>query len=78
MLQNRIAMLEIEEQKMMKKINETRKRAEQITKIKQDNEERFLSKLRYQREQEEALEQFRQQNNDQREQQKKRKFDNMY
>jgi hypothetical protein len=33
-LKNRIAMLEIEERKMMKKINDTRRRADQIMRTK--------------------------------------------
>ena len=66
-------MLEMEEAKMQKKIQETRRRAEQINKIKSDNEERFLNKLRYKKEQEEALEQFRNQNCVEREQFRKRK-----
>ena len=35
-------MLELEEKKMFKKIDDTRKRAEQIMKVKQENEERLI------------------------------------
>ena len=41
-LTNRITMLELEEKKMFKKIDDTRKRAEQIMKVKQENEERLI------------------------------------
>lgn len=43
-------MLEIEEKRMMKKINDTRRRAEQIMKTKADNEERYIRKLQHQKE----------------------------
>ena len=58
-LKNRIAMLEIEERKMMKKINDTRRRADQILRTKQDNEERYLKKLRHQREQQDHEDKIR-------------------
>lgn len=46
MLANRISMLQLEEAKILKKINQTRKRAEEILKIKQRNEEMFQNKLK--------------------------------
>ena len=46
LLANRIAMLESEEYKIMKKIENTRKRAEQILEIKKNNEERYLNLMR--------------------------------
>ena len=70
-------MLEIEEKKMMKKINDTRKRADQIIKIKQDNEERFIMKLRYQKQVREDEERFRMYNLYQKEQAKVRKIQNV-
>lgn len=39
-------MLKIEEQKMMKKINETRNKAKQIAQIQRTNEENMKEKLR--------------------------------
>ena len=41
MLANRISMLQHEEKKLMKKIEDTRKRANQIMELKKQNEERF-------------------------------------
>ena len=41
MLANRISMLQQEEEKIMKKINQTRKRADEIMKAKQRNDEMF-------------------------------------
>ena len=38
-------MLEVEERKMKKKIDDTSKRAEKIMKIKQENEDRFIEKM---------------------------------
>ena len=46
LLANRIAMLESEEYKIMKKIENTRKRAEQIMEIKKNNEERYLNLMK--------------------------------
>jgi len=42
-------MLELEEKKMFKKIDDTRKRADQIMKVKNENEERLVQKIRHQR-----------------------------
>ena len=46
LLANRIAMLESEEYKIMKKIANTRKRAEQILEIKKNNEERYINLMK--------------------------------
>lgn len=46
MLANRISMLQQEEAKILKKINQTRKRADEINKIKQRNDEIFETKMR--------------------------------
>lgn len=46
MLANRISMLQQEEEKIMKKINQTRKRADEIMKAKQRNDEMFNKKMR--------------------------------
>ena len=46
LLANRIAMLETEEFRIMKKIDNTRKRAEQILEIKKNNEERYYNLMR--------------------------------
>ena len=55
LLANRIALLKLEEKKAWKKIEETKRKAEQVTKIRQRNEEDRMRKeaLRMQREQEE-------------------------
>ena len=44
LLENRIALLEIEERKSKKKIEETRKKAEEIKLQKQRNKEAFIEK----------------------------------
>lgn len=46
MLANRISMLQQEEEKIMKKINQTRKRAEEIMKAKERNDEMFNKRMR--------------------------------
>jgi hypothetical protein len=46
MLANRISMLQQEEEKIMKKIQQTRKRAEEILKAKQRNDELFDKRMR--------------------------------
>jgi hypothetical protein len=46
MLANRISMLQQEEAKIMKKINQTRKRADEIMKTKQRNDEMFAKRMR--------------------------------
>jgi hypothetical protein len=46
LLANRIAMLETEEYRIMKKIDNTRKRAEQIIEIKKTNEERYYNLIK--------------------------------
>lgn len=45
LLANRISMLQNEENKIMKKIENTRKRAQQIIDIKKQNEERYNTLL---------------------------------
>jgi hypothetical protein len=40
-LANRISMLQNEERKLMKKIDDTRKRADEITTLKQRNDEKY-------------------------------------
>ena len=45
LLSNRIAMLQTEENKLLKKIQNTRKRAEEIMELKKRNEERFEQRL---------------------------------
>ena len=40
-------MLENEEKKMFKKIEDTRKRADAIMRVKQENEERLINKIRH-------------------------------
>jgi len=45
LLANRISMLQNEENRIMKKIENTRKRAEQILEIKKHNEERYKTLL---------------------------------
>ena len=64
-LKNRINMLENEQQKMLKKINETRRKAEKIMKIKQDNEVSYIEKMRRKKMEEEMLEVVRRNNRDQ-------------
>lgn len=48
-------MLEMEQNRMIKKINETRRKAEQIQKTNLDNEMMFIQKVKFKKEQEEAL-----------------------
>ena len=45
-LANRIAMLESEESKILKKIEHTRRRAQQILDIKKSNEERYTNLMK--------------------------------
>ena len=55
-------MLEVEERKMKKKIDDTSKRAEKIMKIKQENEDRFIEKMNRQNEVSEKLLRFKDNN----------------
>lgn len=55
-------MLEVEERKMKKKIDDTSKRAEKIMKIKQENEDRFIEKMNRQNEVSEKLLRFKENN----------------
>ena len=57
-------MLENEEKKMFKKIEDTRKRADAIMRVKQKNEEELINKIRHQRELDDQLESFRNHNYD--------------
>ena len=41
LLRNRVKMLQIEEDKALKKINETKKKTKQILELKQKNDEKF-------------------------------------
>ena len=68
-------MLEIEQQKMYKKINATRKRAEQILKTKRDNEDNFINRLRFQKARDENLERMKDQNNSMKEASMRRRKD---
>ncbi len=55
LLANRISMLQIEESKIMKKIENTRKRAEQILEIKKQNEERYHTLMVSEQEKEQQI-----------------------
>ena len=55
-------MLEQEEQRMITKINDTRRKADQIMKVKQLNEENLVRKLRFQKALDEKLIDFRAKN----------------
>lgn len=46
MLHNRIRMLRMEEEKAMKKIQETRKKAQQIMDLKRMNDQKYEQKLK--------------------------------
>ena len=46
MLANRIAMLRNEEERLMKKINNTRKRADEIQTVRQRSEEKYNARIR--------------------------------
>lgn len=54
-MKNRITMLAIEDQKMHKKMEDTRKKYEEIFRNKAANEEKFINKIRYRKQQEEDL-----------------------
>ena len=71
-LKNRISMLENEQNKMLKKINETRRKADKIMKIKQNNEVSYIEKMRRQKMEEEMLGVFRRNNKMQKEDMKVR------
>ena len=51
-LANRISMLQTEESRIMKKIENTRRRAEQILEIKKHNEERYIAIMKAEQEKE--------------------------
>lgn len=65
-------MLENEQNKMLKKINETRRKADKIMKIKQNNEVSYIEKMRRQKMEEEMLGVFRRNNKMQKEDMKVR------
>lgn len=46
-IRNRVRLLKAEEEKMLKKINETKSRAEKIFEIKERNEQKLIERLRY-------------------------------
>ena len=52
-IKNRVNLLLKEEERIMKKINETRARADEITNIRQRNEQNYLDKLNRQKEDDE-------------------------
>lgn len=49
LLDNRIKMLEKEEEKLLKKIDTTRQRATEITELKRKNDEEFQNKIEMKR-----------------------------
>lgn len=55
LLANRISMLQTEESRIMKKIENTRRRAEQILEIKKHNEERYMAIMKAEQEKEEEI-----------------------
>lgn len=65
-LKNRIAMLETEEKKMTRKINETVFKANKIMIIKKENEDRYLSKMKFQNDKHLKEEEIREKNFQQR------------
>ena len=46
-IRNRVRLLKAEEEKMLKKINETKTRAEKIFEIKERNEQKLIERMRY-------------------------------
>ncbi len=46
-IRNRVRLLKAEEEKMLKKINETKSRAEKIFEIKERNEQKLIERLRF-------------------------------
>jgi len=46
-IRNRVRLLKAEEEKMLKKINETKSRAEKIFEIKERNEQKLTERLRF-------------------------------
>lgn len=46
-IRNRVRLLKAEEEKMLRKINETKSRAEKIFEIKERNEQKLIERLRY-------------------------------
>ena len=75
MLANRINFLRLEDEKTWKKIQETRRRAQKLTEIKEDNEERLYMMYENKLERERALSEKRNQCSKLRERQKKEKFE---
>ena len=59
MLENRIKMLQHEEQKLLRKIELTRKQAEKIMAVKQRNEEEQRARMEMQLHQDTSMEDFR-------------------
>ena len=55
MLANRIAMLRNEEERLMKKINNTRKRADEIQTVRQRSEEKYNARIRIEQQREVEL-----------------------
>ena len=50
MVESRVKKLQIEEQKMMKKIEETRRQAEKIQKIHEENNKKYNDRMLYMQE----------------------------
>ncbi|CDW90483.1 UNKNOWN [Stylonychia lemnae] len=72
LLENRIKMLHNEEQKLLKKIDMTRKQAEKILAIKQQNEEHHRQKIMMQMEQDSSIDQFKEQKRQEKEMSKQK------
>eukprot|EP00347_Sterkiella_histriomuscorum_P010932 403374380 len=72
LLENRIKMLENEESKLLKKIDQTRKQADKILQIKQQNEEQHRQKIQMQMQQDQNIDQFKEQKRQEKEQSKQK------